>query len=246
MSTKCSAASTPRASSSCPISASFSTAAAVVATSTRKPPEEAEWRLVFVDNVDRGELGDGWRVTAGNWEIVDGTLRGSGAIVSTRGFPGGDEMGFQRMEFEAVTDVQILDVLGTEDAATPQVGDISSMLHVKWGADSEGSPLKQGYFFQFGGFLNTRNKVLRAWKLLEEERDPAVKIVPGKVHQIVVENDGGALRLTVDGTTVLSHKEDASILGGGHDKVGLYCYTDCKIRNVRVYVKAVEEELGLE
>ena len=24
----------------------------------------------------------------------------------------------------------------------PQVGDISSMLHVKWGADSEGSPLK--------------------------------------------------------------------------------------------------------
>ena len=36
------------------------------------------------------------------------------------------------------------------------------------------------------------------------------------------------------------------LLGGGHDKVGLYCYTDCKIRNVRVYVKTVEEELGLE
>ena len=50
----------------------------------------------------------------------------------------------------------------------------------------------------------------------------------------------------MDGTTVLSHKEDASILGGGHDKVGLYCYTDCKIRNVKVYVKTVEEELGLE
>ena len=150
------------------------------------------------------------------------------------------------MEFEAVTDVQTLDMLGTEDAATPQVGDISSMLHVKWGADSEGSPLKQGYFFQFGGFLNTRNKVFRAWKLLEEERDPAVKIVPGKVHKIVVENDGGALRLTVDAATVLSHKEDASILGVGHDKVGLYCYTDCKIRKIKVYVKTVEEELGLE
>ena len=220
--------------------------AAAVPTSTRTPSVGAEWKLVFEDRFDRDELGDGWRVTAGKWEIVDGTLRGSGAIVSTRGFPGGDEMGFQRMEFEAVTDVQTLDILGTGDAATHQVGDISSMLHVKWGADSEGSPLKQGYFFQFGGFLNTRNKVFRAWKLLKEERDPAVKIVPGKVHKIVVENDGGALRLTVDGTTVLSHKEDASILGGGHDKVGLYCYTDCKIRNVKVYVKTVEEELGLE
>ena len=89
-----------------------------------KPPVGAEWKLVFDDRFDRDELGDGWRVTAGNWEIVDGTLRGSGAIVSTRGFPGGDEMGFQRMEFEAVTDVQTLDTLGTGDAATPQVGDI--------------------------------------------------------------------------------------------------------------------------
>jgi hypothetical protein len=120
------------------------------------------------------------------------------------------------------------------------------MLHVKWGEDSEGAPLKTGYFFQFGGFYNTRNKILRAWQLLEEKQDPAVKIVPGKVHKIVVENDGGTVRMTVDGKTALSHEEDASILGGGHDKVGFYCYTACKIRNVKVYVKTLSGELGLE
>ena len=217
-----------------------------VETSALKPPKEAEWELVFEDRFDREELGDGWRVTEGKWQIIDGALRGSGWIVSTRGFPGGDEVGFQRMEFEAVTDIKAFDVLGTGTDAAPQIGDMSSLLHVKWAADSKGSPIEKGYFFQFGGFWNTRNMIRKAKQPLVEKKAPALKIVPGKVHKIVVENDGGLLRMTVNGETALSHEEDASILGGGHDKVGFYAHTAIKVLNVKVYVKTLTGGLGLE
>ncbi|MCA1808758.1 MAG: DUF4838 domain-containing protein, partial [Lentisphaerae bacterium] len=100
-------------------------------TSDLKPPKDAAWTLVFEDRFDREELGDGWRVADGEWRIVDGALCGSGWIVSTRGFPGGDDPGFQRMEFEAVTDVQTLDLPGMGSGGAPQVGDMSSLLHVK-------------------------------------------------------------------------------------------------------------------
>lgn len=206
----------------------------------------AKWELVFEDSFDRDELGDNWRVASGEWEIVDGALRGSGAIVSTLGFPGGDTTGFQRLEFEAVTDVETLDTLGTNTDGPPQVGDMSSMIHVKWGEASEGAPIKHGYFFQFGGFLNTRNKILRAWNLLEEERDAKITITPGKVHKVVVENDRGNVRMTVDGETVFAHQEDVSVLGNGHDKVGFYFYTATKVHNVKVYVKTLIGGLDMD
>ncbi|MCA1808759.1 MAG: hypothetical protein LC725_04790 [Lentisphaerae bacterium] len=62
----------------------------------------------------------------------------------------------------------------------------------------------------------------------------------------MVENDGGLLRMTVDGETALLHEEDGSILGGGHDKVGFFAYTAIKVLNVKVYVKTLGEGPGLE
>jgi len=72
-----------------------------------EPPEEAGWELIFEDDFAREELGPNWKVIEGNWSVQDGHLRGSGTLVSARGFPG-----FQRLEFEAVTDVRPVALLG--------------------------------------------------------------------------------------------------------------------------------------
>jgi hypothetical protein len=85
-----------------------------VGMSVVKPPKEAKWELVFHDDFERDKLEDRWRVAAGKWRIEDGALRRGGALVSSRRFPGNDQVGFLRMEFKAVTDVQPSGSLGKE------------------------------------------------------------------------------------------------------------------------------------
>ena len=76
--------------------------------------------------------------------------------------------------------------------------------------------------------------------------EPQARIVPGKVHAIVVENDRGRLNMFVDGQNVLSANENSSTLGEGHDRVGFYFYTPCKVFNVKVYVKRLSSGLDIE
>jgi len=210
-----------------------------------KSPVKAGWELVFSDTFDREELGENWSVVDGKWDIVDGCLRGSGTLISKQGFLGGERKGWQRLEFEAMTDVKpFLFFPGQTPEVT--VGDISSCLHAQSAEETGQSPIRTGYFFQFGGSNNTVNKIVKPSGVLEQSNDPDKLIAQDKWHKIVAENDEGTLRLIVDGELVLEHKDRSPLVGKGHDRVGFYFYTANKVRDVKVYVKRQTRGLDIE
>jgi hypothetical protein len=107
--------------------------------------------------------------------------------------------------------------------------------------DSKTCPTQTGYFFQFGGFINTRNMIRLAGTGLVEQKDPEIRITPDELHRVVAENDEGMLRLVVDGRTAFEQKETANIMGDNVDPVGLYFYTETRLETVGVYVKRLED-----
>jgi hypothetical protein len=50
----------------------------------------------------------------------------------------------------------------------------------------------------------------------------------------------------VDKKSVLVSEDKAPILGGGYDRVGFYFCTVAKVRNLKVYVKRLVNELDLD
>jgi len=230
-------------------------AVTLAALATVRPPVQGSaadatgWELIFTDTFDREELGKNWEVVEGSWKLEDGALVGCGTLISSRGFPGPDPgrtrpgkppPGFIRLEFEARAAVRPLLLLPGAPPPKVSVSDLSSFVHVP-PHDSKTCPTQTGYFFQFGGFMNTRNMIRRSGKALVEQKDPKIRITPDKLHRIVVENDEGMLRLVVDGRTVFEQKETANIMGNDHDRVGLYFYTNARLESVRVLVKRLDD-----
>lgn len=216
-----------------------------VAGGELKSAEEAGWELVFTDTFDREELGPNWNVVDGKWEIVDGALRGSGTLISAKGFPEGRRMGFQRLEFDAITDVKPFILFKTQEPPKVTVCDISSFIHAQpEGGDT--SPISSGYFFQFGGFNNTKTQIRKQGVTVAGGDEDNKVITPDKLHKIVAENDEGTLRLFVDGELVLEREEKVSIMGEDQDRVGFYLYTAAKIPEVKVYVKKLPDGLDLD
>lgn len=199
------------------------------------PAEQAGWELVFSDDFKRAELGDNWQVVEGNWEIDDNTLFGSGTLLSAKGFSDG----FIRMEFSAATDVRPIMLLPGGPPPTISVCDTSSIIHAQpAGAGTSGvAPTRSGYFFQFGGFMNTQNRIRKMGQELVAERDPAIVIVPDQVQHVVVENDNGNLRMFVDGELALATNDPAPLSGEGQDRVGFYFYTAVRVHDIKVYQK---------
>jgi hypothetical protein len=213
------------------------------------PAKAGDWELVFTDTFDREELGENWEVVEGKFKLENGALVGSGSLMSSRGFPGPDPHriipggappGFIRLEFEARTAVQPFVLLPGAPPPKVSISDLSSFIHVP-PYDSETCPTVTAYFFQFGGFMNTRNLIRRKGTVVVEQEDPDILIVPDKLHHIVAENDEGMLRLIVDGQTVFEKEEKGNIMGDDFDRVGLYLYTKTRVEKVRVFVKRVAD-----
>ena len=207
---------------------------AATAPSKLKSGKEAAWRLVFHDRFDRAELGAHWKILDGQWSIDKGALVTTGGVLaSARGFPG-----FQRVEFEAVTDVKPVALFadpGRQSAVG--VSDLSAFIQAR----PDGKPVQTGYFFQFGGMNNTRTGLRRAGVELWRSREPSHMIVPGKIHRITVENDEGRLRFIVDGELLHEERDTASLVGAGQDRVGLYLYTATRVLDIRIYVKPLDD-----
>jgi len=200
------------------------------------PAQDAGWTLVFRDDFERHDLGENWRVVDGQWIVKDGHLRGSGILISARGIPADGPPGFQRLEFDAVTDVQPIIFFKNKPKPRVVVGDLSSFIQAQAPEKNE-NPLATGYFFQFGGMNNTVNQVQRAKVELQADWRPQTLITPDQLHHMVAENDRGRLRLIVDGKTVLDTVDPQPLVGQGQDRVGLFFYTAAKVDHVKVYVK---------
>jgi hypothetical protein len=180
---------------------------------TRAP---RHWTLAFSDDFQRDELGDDWKIIAGDWRIEDGNLvcgTGHSEIVINKTFPG-----CQRIEFQAVTHAE-------------RPCDFSPIIHSagKGTRRSDG-----GYLLQFGGAGNTLNRVLRADQLLDD-RSADRFIEPGRLHTVVAELDGDTVRLTVDGDTIVEGHDPEPLIGPGHEIAGLYMYRETSIDNLKIY-----------
>lgn len=203
-------------------------------------PEAQGWALAFTDDFDREELGENWQPLEGAWKIQDGCLVGAGALISTQGFPGTHPGGFIRMAFDATP---VIDAKPLFPGATPivEVSDLSAVIHAQ--PLEPGSPLwNTGYFFQFGGAMNTVNRILRQGHEITRGHPEDPHIQPGQTHHIVVENNQGALRLYVDGRRLLEHDDPFAIVGKGYDRVGLYFFTKAKVDRVRIYIKRLPDD----
>ena len=210
------------------------------------PAEEAGWELAFSDDFERDELGRNWEVVDGKWGLQEGCLRGSGALLSARGFPGGGALAFLRMEFEAATDVKALALTKKGPQLKPRISDLSSYIHAQAFKEGGKQPFETGCFFQFGGFWNKKNQVRKSGVVLQADSGPEILVTLDKTHRVVVQNDGGHLSMFVDGKLVIEARQGSPMIRPGHDRVGFYFYTAAKVFRVKVYVKRLEMDLGLE
>ncbi|MBM4019161.1 MAG: hypothetical protein FJ288_12680 [Planctomycetes bacterium] len=98
------------------------------------------------------------------------------------------------------------------------ISDISPFLS----ADTSG--YASGYLFQFGGKANTLTYLNR----YDEPVDSTVKnkplVKPGQKHRILAENDGGRLRMVIDGQEIFRYADPQPLKGQGHDRIGFYTW----------------------
>lgn len=190
---------------------------------TPQPADQQGWTLAFADDFSADTLSDDWEVLDGAFTIQEGQLHSPGGTLKlTREIPG-----FHRLEFQATTHVEPFPFFGEATRANVSYSDLSSFIQA--GDD----PIGSGYFMQFGGFNNTRNRLLRRSAEVASGRTPL--ITPGKVHHIVAEHDGKMVRLIVDGELVLAFRETVPLHGPDHQRVGLYLWTGARIDNLKVY-----------
>lgn len=152
-----------------------------------KAGADDDWTLRFEDAFARTELGPDWQVLDGTWRIEQGRLTGSGTLLCTRRFPG-----FQRLEFEAI-------------AHDPTPCDLSGLL----ATDERGTG--HGIYFGFGCDHNQRSLILFDRRYARDRAavvTDQARIVPGRIHRVTCEHDGGWLRHWVDGTIILSCVND--------------------------------------
>lgn len=202
----------------------------------------AGWEPVFTETFDRTELGDMWEIIEGTWRVEDGTLIGSGMIASTVGFPNTPPPGYQRLEFTVSNYVEPGSAISDNKLA---VSDFSAMLHLPAPDLYSTVPWTNCYFFQFGGQLNTANRILRHSKAIADDRTPSVLIDPNETYHIVAENDNGQLRLWVNQQLVLAGEEKDARIGTNYDRIGFYIFTTAKIDDIKVYTKRLPDDLDL-
>ena len=212
------------------------------ATTVLGVAEKTGWTLVFSDDFKRTELGKDWVEVDGKWKVEDGFLQGSGTLISAQGFPSDYPPGFIRMEFEAVSAAK--PIIFLKDQPKPKVGlcDLSSFIHAQ-SLEKNKNPFSKGYFFQFGGQMNTFNKLLKNGEQRQLDSAPKKLISQDATHKVVVENDKGQLRCFVDGELVLHDTDRQPVVGVGYDHVGFYFVTPFKVSNVKVYVKRLPDDL---
>lgn len=209
------------------------------------PAEESGWELVFQDDFERDSLGSDWQVLNGDWRVEDGTLIGNGAILTASGYPEGGEPGFLRLEYVATPAVQTMSLVEGQPAPAPRVSDMSAMLQASL-PDEGVNAFNSGYFFQFGGYWNTKNSLKRNGRMLQEDTEPDTTIDPQKTHHVVVQNDMGQLTMFIDGVAILSHQDDTYLMGGDQNRAGFYFYTANKVEQVKIYLKRLPNDLDLE
>jgi len=182
------------------------------------------WTVAYSSDFDEAKLPARWIVIEGDANVADGRLvlraPADGQAQITLNEPA--FAGSVRVEFDG-------------SLTGDYVCDLSAFLN----ADAAG--YAGGYLLQFGGMGNTQNRLIRAGEIIDSTVGDEPMVTPGKKHHVVAENDGGLIRLIVDGKELFSYKDTNPFAGAGHDRVGFYTW-DCTLRidKITIYTKKAE------
>jgi len=195
------------------------------ATAAPGPRAADGWTVVYApDFKGAGKLPAEWQVSSGTARIEAGALvltasadqEGQVVLVAPR-MPGS-------VRLECVASLK----------GNP-ISDISPFLN----ADTSG--FASGYLFQFGGHANTQDCLCRC----DEDIGPTMKsqplIKPGRNYRILAENDGGRLRLLIDGQEVFRYTDPEPLKGPSHDRIGFYTW-GCTLTIEKLTVSAKPAE----
>lgn len=176
---------------------------------------EAEWDLVFEDDFERAEIGDGWHLCGERSvaKIVDGRLfldGGGATILIDRNFK---------------PDVKIEFVAEANPDAPPC--DLSAALP---GSNAQG----YWHLLGFGAGNNQFNHIVGAGA---HARDRKPKLLPenGKKYKLVGVKEGKRLAYYVDDQLIIEAKVDDPIGGPSFDQVGLVTWNGMYVDYVKVY-----------
>lgn len=175
------------------------------------PAADSDWRLVWEDNFDRAEVGDGWKVGKGA-SIVDGRMRMVGTVwaMTTRSFEADVRLEFDAWALDGIAPCDLSATLGSGE----QIG---------W-----------GYLLGFGAQGNHANHI-RGPGVNWEDKNPPFLIEHGKKYHLVAQKEGKRITYTVNGTTIIDRTTDDPVGGPGFDRVGVLTWTGMDVDNVRVY-----------
>ena len=192
---------------------------------SKTPQAPAGWNQVYsADFKDVQKVPECWAVVTGDASVADGALvvkaaEGADAQIALKAPKCG---GSVRMEV----------VAGLSPIGANAVCDLSAFLN----SDTNG--YESGYLLQFGAAENTENRLRRAGEIIDATVNTKPLVTPGKMHTVIAENDGGKIRLTVDGAEVLKFTDSDPLKGPGHEAVGFYTWSDTlKIQKITVWTK---------
>jgi hypothetical protein len=168
----------------------------------------AGWTVVYApDFKGSGKLPEEWAAPAGEARIE------GGALVLTA--PADEEAQLVLLKPRVAGSVRIECVASLKG---DPISDISPFINT----DTSGQGT--GYLFQFGGRGNTLNRLCRYDEGIDETVKDKPLIKPGQKYRLLVENDGGRLRMAIDGQEVFRWTDPQPLKGASHDCVGFYTW----------------------
>ena len=188
------------------------------------------WRLVFTDDFSDADVLSRWDIHEA-WEIKNGELwihRKESALCARLKTP---IVGDVRLVFDCHLESENLSDIGCFLASTALP---MNSPHLWTG----------GYLFQYGGWSNQRNALLKGNDALMSQR--ASPLVRGRRYHVEAQKIGNRLILNVDNQTIFDVRDSQPIFGEAHAYIGLYSWgTDAYYSNVQVYTRdfAVQADL---
>lgn len=195
----------------------------IPATKPAPAPATADWKQVYKADFSGDKLPAAWEVIGGSARLNKGALLLKADTDSA----------------EVVLKDPVFAAPGVRVSFTAtfvsqgEVSDMSPILNT----DKDGYPA--GYLFQFAAAANSENRIRKEGDIIEESvNTKLLPLKPGRKYQVVAENDGGHLRLTVDGQVVFDHKDDKPIFGEKNGMIGFFTWqSELRIENLIVYGK---------
>lgn len=162
------------------------------------------------------------------WSAISGEIRLAGGALELKAEEGADgEIVLKTVKCPGSVRVEVTAaVVGTE------VCDLSPWLN------GDDSGYASGYLLQFGGGGNQENRLRRAGEVVDETVNSKTLLKAGQKYSVIAENDGGRVRLVVDGQELLTFQDKEPLKGPDHALIGFYTWGDTlRIEKIAVFSK---------